>query len=352
MLKRVLTIIAAILGFVLLGGIGAGFGWRWRNTTYFERRMAAVTKAGVVERSTSIDGHTVTYGEGPDNGPALLLIHGQAVDWKNYAPVLPELTKRYHVFAIDVLGHGGSSRAPETYTAAGQGQVLSRFLAAVVKEPVIVSGHSSGGHIAAWLAANDASVRGVLLEDPPFFTTTLPEAEQTWNYLDLATTAHEFIAGGDSDWVLYSFERQRMWKFFGDSADWFKDMGRDYHARHPGEGIRLWAFPPMGNEVLRTANTYDPHFGDAFYRGTWDDGWDQAAALSSLEVPATLVHTKVAYDTDGTLMAAMGEADAQRARDLIPEVIFHKVETGHGFHDEDPEAYVRFVDELRARTGL
>lgn len=221
MLKRILIMTGAVVGVALLAGTAAFLGWRWNNTTYFERRMAAVDKAGVLEKQVMIDGLTVTYAEGPDNGPALLLIHGQAVDWKNYSPVLPELTKRYHVYAVDILGHGGSARAPETYTAVGQGQFLSQFLYAVVNEPVLVSGHSSGGHIAAWLAAHDPQVRGVLLEDPPFFTTTLPEAERTWNYLDLATTAHEFLGSGETDWVAYSFERQRMWKFFGDSAGWF-----------------------------------------------------------------------------------------------------------------------------------
>lgn len=129
-------------------------------------------------------------------------------------------------------------------------------------------------------------------------------------------------------------------------------MGRDYHAKHPGEGIKLWAMPPLANEAMRAANTYDPQFGDAFYRGAWDDGWDQASTLASIKVPATLVHTKVAYDTDGTLMAAMSDADAQRARGLIPDVVFHKADTSHGFHDEDPKTYIQLVDDLRARAGL
>lgn len=135
MLKRILIIIGAVLGVALLGGVAAFLGWRWNNTTYFERRMSAVDKAGFVEKQATIDGLSLTYAEGPDNGPALLLIHGQAVDWKNYAPVLPELSKRYHVFAVDVLGHGGSARAPQTCTAGGQhlrpafrGRLLSRHL--------------------------------------------------------------------------------------------------------------------------------------------------------------------------------------------------------------------------------
>ena len=44
------------------------------------------------------DGSMINYGEGPDNGPALLLIHGQSGTWKDYASVLPELSKKFHVF--------------------------------------------------------------------------------------------------------------------------------------------------------------------------------------------------------------------------------------------------------------
>jgi pimeloyl-ACP methyl ester carboxylesterase len=58
----------------------------------------------------------------------------------------------------------------------------------VIGETAVVSGHSSGGLLAVWLAANAPdTVRGVILEDPPLFTTTLPRAEKTWNYVDLAT---------------------------------------------------------------------------------------------------------------------------------------------------------------------
>lgn len=48
-------------------------------------------------------------------------------------------------------------------------------------------------------------------------------------------------------------------------------------------------------------------------------------------------------------MAAMGDEDAARARDLLPNGRFVKVETGHGFHDEAPRHYIALVDELDRR---
>lgn len=342
-------VVVASAGALALG-LGTWAGWGvWNNLTASDRALVAVERAGFVERTATVNGRAIAYGEGPDNGPALLLIHGQSTDWKSYAGVLPELARRYHVYAVDCFGHGRSAHDPALYDAAGHGVQLGAFLDQVVRGPVIVSGHSSGGHLAAWLAAHHPDVRGVLLEDPPFFTTTLPRAATTWNYVDLATTAHTFLAEGGGDFVAYVNEHQRIWRFFGDSADWFRQQGRDYHTRHPGQPIRYWAMPPVMNESVRGLAAYDPHFGDAFHTASWDATWDQAATLASIDVPSTLVHTRVSYDEDGILMAAMGEEEAARARALIRGVEFVKTDTGHGFHVEDPAHFIRLVDGLAAR---
>lgn len=347
---RIWKAIAASAGLIVLG-LGGWAGWGvWNNLTASDRAIAAAQRAGFREQVIAVHGRTVTYAEGPANGPALLLIHGQSTDWKNYAGVLPELARRYHVYAVDCFGHGGSAHDPSVYNAAAHGAELSAFIDQVIAAPVLVSGHSSGGHLAAWLAAHHGGVRGVLLEDPPFFTTTLPRATTTWNYVDLATDAHTFLTHGGTDFVGYVNEHQRMWQFFGNSAAWFKQQGRDYHAQHPAGPIKYWAMPPIMNESVRGLADYDPRFGEAFYTDSWDAGWDQAATLASIKVPATLVHTKVAYDQDGILMAAMGEEEAARARSLIPDVTFVKVETGHGFHFEDPRRFIRLIDELAARV--
>src|SRR5699024_10720990 len=58
-----------------------------------------------------IDGAKLHYAQGPNNGPALLLIHGQMKDWTTYMRVLPELAKHFQVYAVDCYGHGHSDRA-------------------------------------------------------------------------------------------------------------------------------------------------------------------------------------------------------------------------------------------------
>ena len=146
-----------ILGGILtLAVVGIG-GYIFNNMTYFERDMAAVWRAGFVEKQLMINGSSLNYAEGPNNGPVLLLIHGQAVDWKNYAKVLPKLSQQYHVFAIDCYGHGNSAHVPEKYSTVAMGTDIATFIEKVIGEPVLVSGHSSGGLLAAWLAAGPTS---------------------------------------------------------------------------------------------------------------------------------------------------------------------------------------------------
>lgn len=329
---------------VLVAAASAGGTWLWSAHTRFDRQMRRVERAGYTERDVVVDGTRVHLLQGPANGkPKLLLIHGQSVDAKNYAPVLPALADHFEVYAVDCFGHGQSSHDPDLYSAKTHGEKLAAFVEQEVQGPVYVSGHSSGGLIATWIAGNRPDlVSGVLLEDPPLFTTQLPRAETTWNYVDLATNAHSYLQTGETDWPAYSWSHQHMWKFFGNGAQPIIDAGLKYHARHPDKPIKVWYLPQF-NEILRPSGTYDPRFGDAFYTGSWDEDFDLAASLSGIQAPTTLVHTKVAYDDDGTLMAAMDSADAERGCSLVQDCQLVTVSTGHGFHSEDPKRFVELM---------
>lgn len=322
------------------------------NVTYFDRDMAAVRRAGFVEKQVTVNGSEMNYAEGPDKGPALLLIHGQATDWKNYAKVLPGLATRYRVFAVDCYGHGSSARTPEKYSTVAMGADLARFIAEIIGEPVVVSGHSSGGLLAVWLAANMPDlVRGVVLEDPPLFTTLLPRARKTWNYVDLATTAHNFLASGEKDFVAYDVAHGKLFALFKELQPRMVSSVREHRARHPGKPVRIFYMPPAMNEFFRGLDTYDPRFGDRFYDGSWDDGFDHADALARITIPAVLIHTNWSYDADGILMAAMDDKDAARARSLIKGVQFIQVDSGHGFHLEKPRDFVRIMVSFKDRIS-
>ncbi|MFZ1401387.1 MAG: alpha/beta hydrolase [Candidatus Promineifilaceae bacterium] len=337
-------------GAMALTALSVG-GFVFHTMTYFKRNMSAVWRAGFAEKQVTINGSNIHYAEGPANGPPLLLVHGQAVDWQNYARVLPALADHYHVFALDCYGHGRSARVPEKYAAAALGNDLAQFIREVIGETAVVSGHSSGGLLALWLAANAPdTVRGVVLEDPPLFTTTLPRAEKTWNYVDLATTAYSFVQSGETDFVTYQVRHGKFYTLFKELQPRLTQSVLTYRAKHPHEPVKLFYMPPVMNELWRGLQTYDPQFGVSFYDGSWNDGFDQADALRHIYVPAVLIHTNWNYNEAGILMAAMDDKDAEQARTLIPDVEFVKVDSGHGFHFEKPGNFVQIMVNFLERV--
>ena len=107
--------------------------------------------------------------------------------------------------------------------------------------------------------------------------------------------------------------------------------------------MRLWYLPPSFNEVFRAMDSYDPRFGDAFFTGRFHRDFDHAKTLAAVGVPTLLIHANWSYDDDGLLLAAMDADDADRARALLDDVTFARVDSGHGFHFEQPDAFVRLV---------
>ena len=106
--------------------------------------------------------------DGPDEGPAILLLHGIISSSLTWDWLVPHLAERYRVLRLDFRGHGESDRAPGEY---GMADYLADAVAACEQaagSPVIVIGHSLGGVTAAALAQTRPDlVRGALLEDAP-----------------------------------------------------------------------------------------------------------------------------------------------------------------------------------------
>ena len=200
---RVLIIICAVLG--LLGG-GVTY-YAHRNMTYDRAAETVVRRAGFVERQVTLpSGSVIHYGEGPNNGSPLMLVHGQQTTWRDYSAVLGELSQRYHVFAVDCYGHGGSSKNPADYTAIKNAVDFVWFIQHVVKSPVLISGHSSGGLLATIVAAKAPQlVTGLLIEDAPFFATEPGRAEKTFAWLGFRDM-HHFLHGGERNFTRYSLE--------------------------------------------------------------------------------------------------------------------------------------------------
>ena len=318
--------------------------WTARNLLHHPVARMRSERAGFVTRTTMVNGNWVRFAEGPASGPPLLLLHGQSTDLWSWAPVLPALARDFHVFTLDVPGHGGSAWDPDLYNGPVLGELFADFIAGVIGEQTIVAGHSSGGLIAAWMgAARPDEVLAVVLEDPPFFSSVLPRAEATWNHVELATACHDFLTQGDSeDFTAYLLERSRLFDLFGPPGERIRADALRRHIAHPGQPVVLPYMPPAMNEVYRALEHYDPAFGLSFYDGSFHDLFDHADTLSALARPALLIHCD--WNTrDGVLLGAMDDGDAARAAMLLPDVRTHRARSGHGFHLERPGAFVQQV---------
>jgi pimeloyl-ACP methyl ester carboxylesterase len=348
----ILKVVGGVLAAV---GVGAGAligRFAYRNLDSFGRYARDVEQIGFVEKQAVVNGVTFNYAESPPNGPALLIIPGQGSDWKSFGNVLPELAAEFHVFAVDVHGHGGTDHTPDRYTAVQVGADLRQFLIEIVGKPAIVSGHSSGGQLAAWLGANAPDqVSAVLLEDPPMLTTLLPRAQKTWNWVDLASSCHAFLTEyptypAEGDVPSYLWEHQYMWKYFGNSARRMQRAGVKRRLTNPDEPIKIWWWP--GYDYQRSLTTYDPRFGDAFYTGAWDEGFDHEATLRAIEQPTIYLHAKADYDGE-ILRGAADDEDAKRIMELLPNAQYVQTGTGHGVHNEAPKLFVSALLRLKER---
>ncbi len=87
-----------------------------------------------------------------EGGVPLVLIHGFGGDLNNWLFNQAELAKERAVYAFDLLGHGGSSKAVADPSLDGLTGVVAAAIRALGLSPVNVAGHSLGGALALNLA--------------------------------------------------------------------------------------------------------------------------------------------------------------------------------------------------------
>lgn len=339
--------IAASLGALLAVALTTAALFIRHNTTYWPRARRRLDRAGFVEKSVLIDGAKINYAQGPANGPPLLLIHGQMVDWTTYMRVLPELAQHFQVYAVDCYGHGASDRAVDRYSNVAMGRDLTSFLRTVIAEPAFVCGNSSGGLLSIQIA-NEAPelVRKLILEDPPLFSSLHPRFINTAGY-DLPRIAHEFLNSTETDFSAYYVKHSAFIGLFGDLAPTMIRGALAQRKQRPTQPIGWWYMPPAMNEMFRVLDQYDPRFGEAFYTGVWHADFDHAKALAALTVPTVLIHANWQLDDTGTtLLGAMDDREAARAAELIDDVDFRRVDAGHTVHFDKPGLFTDILIEV------
>lgn len=123
-----------------------------------------------VESRCPVGSVTLRVASSPPGDPPLVLLHGVTRRWQTFLPIAASLTTRYRMHALDLRGHGGSSRA-DRYRTVDYIDDVVRFLREQIGEPAVLYGHSLGSMVAAGVAAQAPdAVQALILEDPPFHT--------------------------------------------------------------------------------------------------------------------------------------------------------------------------------------
>jgi pimeloyl-ACP methyl ester carboxylesterase len=287
------------------------------------------------------DEHTVDLGEvvmnyaetGSPSNPPLLLIPGQTESWWGYEKAMALLANDFHVFAVDLRGQGRSSWTPGRYTLDNMGNDLVRFIATVIKRPVVTSGCSSGGLLSAWLSAfaMPGQLRGAVCEDPPFFASeTRPLVGQSIKQQAVGPVFR-----------LNSIYLGDQWRV----GDW--EGLRKAAAVDPSPVFRVRPIPP---EPPQNMKEYDPEWGRAFWEGTVAMSCPHETLLSQVKVPLLLTHHAHHVTDSGNLFGAYSDLQAAKVRELVgqagvPIEYVSLPDAAHAMHFADPPGFAKVVTE-------
>jgi len=132
------------------------------------------------EKSFDTGTVTINYAEGPPSGPPLVLLHGGGDRWQYLQPLLPALTPHWHVYALDLRGHGKSGRVPRSYRPEEYVVDIIAFVTNQLDRPFFLFGHSLGGCVALLTAAQlGDKVQALVLGDPPLNLKRFVETESS-----------------------------------------------------------------------------------------------------------------------------------------------------------------------------
>jgi len=214
---------------------------RWADATIALLRRLA----GYEMRTVNIDGFKVVYFEsGPQDAPALLLLHGFGGDADNWTFFTPLFNKQFRVIIPDLPGFGQTGYvAGADYALYSQVGRLREFMDYLKVERAHVVGNSMGGYIGAAFAANhpervlslglfnaagvdmprkspfyEAALEGrnlLLVRERDDFERllTLVYHKKPWlpGYLKQAITAHSIKVAGDQDIIFQGVFGERVW---------------------------------------------------------------------------------------------------------------------------------------------
>ncbi|MCH8311254.1 MAG: alpha/beta hydrolase, partial [Chloroflexi bacterium] len=103
-------------------------------------------------RFVTVRGIRLRYVDWGDNGPLMLMLHGDMRTARSWDAVARDLRDRFHIISLDSRGHGDSDWPTTGYNFAERTRDLEAFCDALRIRNALGVGHSTGGVVMSLLA--------------------------------------------------------------------------------------------------------------------------------------------------------------------------------------------------------
>ena len=130
--------------------------------------LGGAAGAAPADRNVTVNGLNIHYLDwGSAGKPPLILLHGIARTARTFDHVAPHFTANYHVFAVDMRGHGDSAWDPQgSYVVEDYVKDIAALIARLKLRNIVLWGNSTGGRVAQMIAGlHPELVTAVIVED-------------------------------------------------------------------------------------------------------------------------------------------------------------------------------------------
>jgi len=144
--RRVIVLVLVLLLLAVTGHI-----WFRPLSVMRSAGRFALWCGGIHGHYTQVGPYRVHYYEGGE-GPPLVFVHGLGAESLNWVPAMLSYRRQFHVYAIDLLGHGETEKPDIAYSISQQSEMLHQFLIERKAVPADMVSVSMGGWVTLKLA--------------------------------------------------------------------------------------------------------------------------------------------------------------------------------------------------------
>src|SRR3712207_4403585 len=156
--------------------------------------MAGIPQTAGRERTIVAGEVEIAVTEFPNPGrPPVVLLHGIGSRGQTWWPVIDPLAARFHLYQLDLRGHGASGKPPAGYLMEHYAADLDAALDALALEDgdVRLVGHSLGALVTLyWASERPSRAAALVVEDPALrVPPNIVESFDGWQQLAALTPA-------------------------------------------------------------------------------------------------------------------------------------------------------------------